>query len=180
MMVSVTSFTTSRHIGPDDFARDPHAAKYRGELSAHPEAFERLLSLLNDQANEQRLVDAEHHDMPALCGVVHQLETDPTIESVLAVGPASYRFRQAVGVAVKLKMAKLGWHTTGRKGAVRGADHFVKAERYVADDERSGSGATAAALDAILDIGDDAERDRTGQDLMEALASSRRTEGRPF
>ena len=31
---------------------DPHAAKYRGEIDAHPEAFTRLFALLNDRANE--------------------------------------------------------------------------------------------------------------------------------
>lgn len=174
-------FTTSRHVGSDDFVRDPHAARYRGEIAAHQEAFDRLLALLNDPANEQRLVDAERHDLPALCGVVHQVEEDPVIERVLATGPASYRFRQAIGVAVKLKMAKLGWQTTGRKGTVKGAVHFSKAERYVAmDDRETQRSVAAAALDAVLEIGDDSERDRTGSELMDALGSARAAEGRPF
>ena len=35
-------------------------------LKVRPEAFERLLRLLNDPANEQRLVDAEALGLPAL------------------------------------------------------------------------------------------------------------------
>lgn len=171
-----------RDIRHDDFLDDPHAAKYRGELARHPEAFVRLFAQLNDPANEQRLIDAEMHKLPALCGVVRFIEADPAIEAVLAGGRSGYRFRQTVGVAVKLKMAKLGWRTTGRKGSVKGAKYFTKAEHYAADpstrdDQKSKA---LAALDAVMAIGDDDERDATGRELMSALAAARRTEGRPF
>jgi hypothetical protein len=49
---------------------------------------------------------------------------------VLELGSAGHRFRQAVGVAVRLKMEALGWSTTGRKAAVPGAHYFTKAECY--------------------------------------------------
>ncbi|WP_428120442.1 hypothetical protein [Candidatus Poriferisodalis sp.] len=177
-----------RDISADDFARDPHAAKYRGELGRHPEAYRRLFALLNDRANEQRLVDAEMHGLPALCGVVRFIETDPKIRMVLAVGPSSFRTRQTVGVAVKLKMAKLGWRATGRKGAVKGSAHFTKAERYVADAAMpataslpaSPSSRALAALDAVSAIGDVDEREQTSRKLFKALAATRRSEGRPF
>ena len=177
-----------RDISADDFARDPHAAKYRDELGRHPGAYRQLFALLNDRANEQRLVDAEMHGLPALCGVVRFIETDPKIVAVLAGGPSSFRTRQTVGVAVKLKMAKLGWHATGRKGAVKGSAHFTKAERYVADAAMPATAAlpaspasrALAALDAVSAIGDIDEREQTGRELFEALAATRRSEGRPF
>lgn len=176
------STITTRTIGQDDFSNDPHAAKYRGELTRHPEAFVRLFALLNDPANERRLIDAEVHDLPALSGVVRFIEADPAIRPVLAQGSAGYRFRQTVGVALKLKMAKLGWRTTGRKGTVKGAEHFRKAEHYVADSSAQDNTATRAlaALDAVAGIGDEDEREATGRELMDALAATRHAEGRPF
>lgn len=178
----MTSTATGRRLRESDFDRDSHAARYRGELERHPEASRRLFAHLNDPANEQRLVDAEMHGLPALAGIARFLEADPVIEPVLASGPAGFRFRQTVGVAVKLKMARLGWRTTGRKGTVRGATHFSKAEHFAAggdaDDDRSLR--ARAALDAVASIGDDAERESTGRELMDALAASRRAEGRSF
>jgi hypothetical protein len=169
-------------VGPADFEADAHAVKYRGQLEAHPEAFDRLFGLLNDRSNEQRLVDAEMQGMPALAGVVRFIESDPVIAGVLDTGPAGFRFRQTVGVAIKLKMGKLGWRTTGRKGSVRGARHFTKAEHYRHDppDDAVYADTARAALDAVARIGDSDERHLTGQTLMQALAATRRSEGRPF
>jgi len=161
---------------------DAHASKYRAELDSHPVAFRRLLEVLNDPANEQRLVDAEVHGMPALAGVVRFVESDPDIAQVLHRGSQSNRFRQTVGVAVKLKMAKLGWATTGRKGSVRGALHFTKAEHYEPRREVAphDTDRALAALDRVLRIGDDDERTETGRFLAETLAAARASEGRAF
>lgn len=166
----------------NDFKRDSHAAKYVVELDCRPEAADRLLRLLNDPANEQRLVDAEMNGMPALAGVARFLEDDPVIGEVLDTDPASLRFRQAVGVAIKLKMAKLGWRTTGTKGAVRGSRHFTKAERYAEErlDDDTYRERALAAMEAIMHIGDQQEHEETFNFLMEALAETRRAEGRPF
>ena len=37
-----------------------------------------------------------------------------------------------------------------------------------------------AAIDAVGQIGEDSERQSTGRALMDALAATRRSEGRPF
>ena len=178
-----------RVVGPIDFLVDSHAAKYVVELESRPEAFERLFGLLNDPANEQRLIDAECHGMPALTGVVRFIEDDPAIARVLETGSAALRFRQAVGVAVKLKMARLGWDATGRKGAVRGAHYFAKAEHFAEaerDDDGENEGLSAyairvkAGLKAIAEIGDPEEQAETCDYLMKALAETRRAEGRVF
>ncbi|MCQ3812786.1 MAG: hypothetical protein KTV68_19800 [Acidimicrobiia bacterium] len=169
-------------VGINDFKRDSHAAKYVVELDCRPVAAERLFWLLNRPANEQRLEDAEMNGMPALAGVARLLEDDPVIGEILDTDPASLRFRQAVGVAIKLKMAKLGWQTTGTKGAVRGARHFTKAERYAQEelDEDARRERALAALEAVKHIGSKREQEETGRYLMEALAETRRAEGRPF
>lgn len=172
----------SRELGASDFAADAHAAKYRGEIGRRPEAWLRLFSILNDPENERRLTDAEMHGFPALCGVARFVETDPVISSTLADSGSSLRLRQAIGVAIKLKMAKLGWRPTGRKGAVRGSRYFTKAEHYAADSAMYTDAATRAlrALDAVAAIGSAEEREETARLLMDALAASRHAEGRPF
>jgi hypothetical protein len=179
-MATVTKRNSRLHLR--DFAIDAHAAKYRAELDAHPVAVRRLLEILNDPAHEQRLVDAEMHGLPALAGVVRYVESDPDIGLVLHTGIQSNRFRQTVGVAVKLKMAKLGWIATGRKGSVRGALHFTKSEHYEPQGEVASHDAqrALAALDRVLRIGDDEERGETGRFLTESLAAARASEGRPF
>ena len=182
MAVDVAPLAASRELGAADFAADFHAAKYRDEFARHPEALLRLLSILNDAENERRLADAEMHGLPALCGVTRFIEEDPVIKRVLADADTSLRLRQTIGVAVKLKMAKLGWRPTGRKGAARGSRHFTRAEHYAdADAARADPSAGAlAALDVVAAIGSDEEREETARQLMEALAAGRQAEGRPF
>lgn len=170
----------NRELGVDDFNRDSHATKYRGEIDARPEAFDRLFGLLNDPANEQRLADAEMLGLPALTGVVRFIEADPTIAQALETG--GNRFRQTVGVAIRLKMEQLGWRKTGRKRTVRGSRHFTKAERYFKESLSDQDHAKRAleALEAVARIGDEREREQTGRELMEALAATRQAEGRVF
>lgn len=170
--------TITQCLEAEDFRRDPHARRYRGQLHDHPLAFKRLFELLNDPANEQRLMDAESYGKPALAGVVRFIEADPEIAALVE----SDRFRQTVGVAIKLKMAKLGWQKTGRKGTVSGARYFAKAERYTKQEEAEpGYTSTAlATLEAVAEIGDDGEREETARFLMEALEKTRRESGRVF
>ena len=169
---------TAQCLSTEDFGRDPHARRYRDQLHNHPIAFKRLFELLNDPANEQRLIDAGSYGKPALAGVVRFIEADPDIGTLVE----SDRFRQTVGVAVRLKMAKLGWQKTGKKGTVTGARCFVKAERYTKREETEAGYTTTAlaALGTVAEIGDDREREETGRFLMDALAGTRRESGRVF
>jgi hypothetical protein len=179
----MTSVIPGRRLGREDFEADRHAARYLREFDLHPEAMRRLVDLLNEPDSVRHLQEAElRHGMPALAGVIGEIEGDPAIEAVLRSGPDGYRFRQTVGVAVKLKMGRLGWRATGRKGSVRRARYFTKAEHYevqpaVASDVRFRG---LAALDAVARIGDEDERADTGRELLDALAESRAAEGRAF
>ena len=161
---------TPQRLEAEDFIHDPHARKYRGQLDDHPLAFERLFDLLNDPANEFRLIDAELYDKPALAGVVQFIEDDPAIAPVLE----QPRFRQTVGVAVKLKMAKLGWQKTGRKGIVTGARYFRKAERYTRhlDADPGYAATTPAALKTAVQTGDENERTEAGHVAMGTFAKA--------
>lgn len=180
----MTPTTAVRHrLTRADFAADRHAARYLGQFDEHPEAMERLLDLLNDPDNVRSLQDAERrHGVPALSGIVTQIEDDPTIHAVLASGQQGHRFRQTVGVAVKLQMGLLGWQSTGRKGTVRRARYFTKAEHFEgpAQPPTDPRARGLAALDAVEAIGDERERSATGRELLDALAESRAAEGRVF
>lgn len=117
---------TAQHI-----SEDPHARLYAGQMDLYPEAAQAVLSILNDPLNEQRMVDVELlYERPALAGIVREIEANADIAPVLDSGPAALRFRQFVGVAVRLKMEQMGWRKTGTKGAVTGSSRFTKAERY--------------------------------------------------
>jgi hypothetical protein len=169
-------------ITVEGFLADRHATRYRDVIDDHPEAFAQLLAIVNDPLQQVQLVAAERYGRPALSGVVQAIEADEHIVELLD-SPASARFRQTVGVVVKLEMQALGWSTTGRKGPVRGAKYFKQAERYEppplvehpAEKDRA-----RAALEAITEIGDEPERAATAAQLLRALADSRRAENRPF
>ena len=168
-------------ISTEAFLRDQHAAKYRDVVASHSDAFARVVAVLNDPYHQGQLLAAERFGHPALSGVVRTIENDEVVARSLA-SPTSRRFRQAVGVAIRLTMEGLGWTTTGRKGPVRGATHFKTSERYAPPlaPELTPSDRARAALEAIAGIGDEAERDQTAKELLAALAESRRAENRPF
>jgi hypothetical protein len=89
-----------------------------------------------------------HHDRAPLAGVVRELESEPAINRFLGrIHPRrSQRFRQAVGVLIRMIMEQRGWEKTGKKGSlgVRNkvaagrprhntgglAFWFIRAERY--------------------------------------------------
>ena len=94
-----------------------------------------------------------HHDRPALAGVICEFEHRQDVDQFFRTndGHVTTRFRQAIGVVVRIIMESHGWQTTGRKGSLgvrgkvptrtetSGAYHntgglalwFTRAERYV-------------------------------------------------
>jgi hypothetical protein len=121
---------------------------------ADSKLFQAVLAFFDDEARQRRMVEAEiHHDRPPLAGVVREFESLPEVNRFLASRPPSRakRLRQAVGVAVRIVMERLGWTKTGKKGSLGvrtrlgrqpscvGACHntgglafwFLRAERYV-------------------------------------------------
>jgi len=159
------------------FEADAYATRFLGTIDARPDLADRLFALLNDPANEQRLADAASDGRPAISGVSRLLESDPVVGAALQ-DRADHRLRQLIGVAVRLKMERLGWATTGRKATV-GSEHIGKAEVYTRGENNAASLAMAA-LDRLTGIGDEAERAATVATLLGALAESRAAEGRPF
>lgn len=184
---SLNSVVTNPHAPPivitaEDFLADPHAAKYRDVAENHAEALARVLAILNDPNGQAQLVAAQRFGHPALSGVVRAVEADEIVAATLS-SPAGPRFRQAVGVAVRLTMEALGWATTRKKGPVRGARVFKTSERYsgpATSPQLEPARRARAALEMVELIGDERERDETARDVMAALAASRRAENRPF
>lgn len=115
-------------VDRSSFAADAHGSKYLKSLDSHPAARDRFFELLNEHCSEHRLIDAETLGHPALAGIVRFLDDDPDVGPVVAV---ELRFRQAVGVGIRLKMEELAWMKTGVKGPLS-STNFSRAERYVA------------------------------------------------
>jgi hypothetical protein len=111
--------------------------------------FQTVLEFFDNEDRQWRMENAEvHHDRAPLAGVVREFEADPTINRFLAGVHAKQtkRFRQAVGVLVRMIMEQKGWQKTGKQGSlgVRSAaagsspSHntgglafwFIRAERY--------------------------------------------------
>ena len=161
------------------FAADTHAARYLGALTADRLAFDRLIDLIN-RPESARALTSVPPGQPALAGIVALLEADPVLARAVSSGPGSLRFRQGVGVAVRLRMEQLGWRTTGQKGTVRGSKFLGKAERYVPAADLTPADRARAALGRVMDIGSDEERTETSVELQRALLETRRAAGRPF
>ena len=111
--------------------------------------FEPVLEFFSDEDRQRRMEESEiHHDRPALAGVVRELESHPDVARFLKGlhHQKSKRFRQAVGLVVRMIMEARGWKKTGRKGSLgvrapktREVPHhntgglafwFIRAERY--------------------------------------------------
>jgi len=73
----------TRRLSRDDFVDDRHAARYTREFEVHAAAMQRLLELLNEPDSERRLEEAElRHGMPALAGIIDEIESDAAIEDI--------------------------------------------------------------------------------------------------
>ena len=137
----------------EQFAEDDQGRRFADVMNDTRISFIAILEFFDEPDRQRRMVEAERdHDRPALAGVVRELEARPDVSQFFLVNGrhTTTRFRQAVGVVVKIVMRERGWRTTGRKGslgvrskatpATTGAenDHntgglalwFTRAERY--------------------------------------------------
>jgi hypothetical protein len=108
-------------ISRDEFLRDRQGRTFTDVVQDAEQPFELVLDLFSNEEWQRRMEDAElHHDRPPLAGVVRELEAEPTIDRFLNSTdlPRTKRFRQAVGVLVRMTMERRGWRRTGRKGSM--------------------------------------------------------------
>ncbi len=137
----------------EQFAQDRQGRRFADVLNGTRISFAAILDFFNHPDRQRRLVESElHHDRPALAGVVRELEHRQDVDKFFRTndGHVTTRFRQAIGVVVRVIMEAHGWKTTGRKGSLgvrakvatrtpsAGAYHntgglavwFTRAERY--------------------------------------------------
>lgn len=147
------SKTNCVSVTRDEFMNDRQGRTFADVWDDPEQPIDELLALLNDEQRQRRMEESEtHHDRPPLAGIVRELESQPGIDRFLASAHPrrTKRFRQAVGVLVRIIMEARGWQKTGRKGSLgvrakiephtesAGAYHntgglaywFLRAERY--------------------------------------------------
>jgi hypothetical protein len=116
-----------------EFRQDDQGRRYADVLAMA--GFDHVLSFFDDRGRQRRMLESEqHHDRPALAGVVRELELDVKIKKFYdGLSPKeAVRFRQAVGVIVRIVMVKAGWNQTGLRGSLKGLSKwFSRSERYV-------------------------------------------------
>ena len=136
-------------ITRETFLQDSQGRTFADVLNDSEQPFDVLLEFFNREDCQRRMEESEiHHDRPAMAGVVRELELLPEVDQFLGEvhGHKTKRFRQAVGVLVRMIMEARGWQKTGRKGSlgVRAAQEravprhntgglafwFLRAERY--------------------------------------------------
>ena len=103
----------------DDFLKDSQGRRFADVANDPHVQWDKWIDWLNHKARQDRLEMAEvHFDMPALAGILKELEAEPFVRDYFARRPpqATLRTKQALGVLVKLHMETRGWRTTGIKG----------------------------------------------------------------
>lgn len=132
------------------FLDDSQGKTFADIVNDPSQPFDVVFNFFDDARRQQRMEEAEiHHDRAPLAGVIRELESLPEINDFLAStrNRRNARFKQAVGVLVRIIMERRGWKKTGRKGslgvraakAARTPTHnsgglafwFLRAERYV-------------------------------------------------
>lgn len=132
-----------------DFLQDRQGKTFSDVVNDEEQPFDVVLEFFSDVNRQQRMDESElHHDRSPLAGVVRELESQPAIDKFLGRAHVrrNTRFRQAIGVLVRIIMERRGWKKTGRKGSLgvrasraegRPAHNtgglafwFIRAERY--------------------------------------------------
>jgi hypothetical protein len=142
-------------ITAEEFLADRQGRTFADVVNGSEQPFGEALKFFNDGDRQRRMEESElHHDRAPLAGVVRELESLPAVNRFLSrIHPRrSQRFRQAIGVLIRIIMEKRGWKKTGKKGSlgVRNtsaagqprhntgglAFWFLRAERYAHPDHK--------------------------------------------
>lgn len=140
-------------VSRETFLSDGQGKTFSDVVNDRKQPFGAVLEFFDDADRQRRMEESElHHDRSPLAGVVRELEALPAIDQFLGAAKVrrNTRFRQAIGVVVRMIMEQRGWQKTGRKGSLgvraeatagvpahnKGglAFWFVRAERYERSD----------------------------------------------
>ncbi len=103
------------------FQQDRQGRRFADVLNDPRISFRAILAFFDDPDRQRRMVESElHHDRPALAGVVRELEALPEVHEFFRAHEShtTTRFRQAIGVVVRIVMEGQGYRRTGRKGSL--------------------------------------------------------------
>lgn len=116
-----------------EFRADKFGRRYADVLEMP--GFVLVLEFFDDEDRQRRMIESErHHDRPPLAGVIRELEANDDVKRSYKRLSAkqAIRFRQAVGVIVRIVMAKHGWTPANGRGSLTGLSKwFSRAERYI-------------------------------------------------
>jgi len=108
-------------ITREEFLKDAQGRTFADVLNDPEQPFDRVIQFFSQADRQRRMEESElHHDRSPLSGVVRELESVPEIDRFLAAAEIkrNNRFRQAIGVLVRIIMERRGWQKTGRKGSL--------------------------------------------------------------
>ena len=112
---------TKTCVTRDVFLEDRQGKTFADVVNDPEQPFDAVLEFFRDAGRQRRMEESElHHDRSPLAGVVRELESQPNIDQFLAGAHVrrNTRFRQAIGVLVRMIMERRGWRKTGRKGSL--------------------------------------------------------------
>ena len=104
------------------FAQDRQGRRFADVLSDTRISFPAILDFFNHPDRQRRLIESElHHDRPALAGVVRELEHRRDVDQFFRTndGHVTTRFRQAIGVVVRIIMEVARLENDGAEGVAR-------------------------------------------------------------
>jgi hypothetical protein len=114
------------------FLDDSQGRRYTDVLSDPRYNFDQVLNFFDDERRQDILVMAEERfETAPLVGVVKEFESIPWINDFFRGndGHTTTRFRQAVGVVVKVVMAQKGWHPIKQRAALGQRRHVAARTR---------------------------------------------------
>lgn len=105
----------------EDFQNDRQGQRFSDVVRDDRINFHIVIDFFNHPSRIRAMEEAElYHDRPAFAGVVQEFENIPEIDRFLS-GEDSHgtkRFRQSIGVLIRMHMESRGWQRTGRKGSL--------------------------------------------------------------
>jgi hypothetical protein len=138
LLIATESFKPVK-ITLADFLADFQGQKFSSIVKSPLWDFELILNFLSTPEAQRRMLDSIiHHERPPVAGIIKELERilnpiglDPNLDQT--------RAKQAIGIAVKIVMEKLGYQLS--KGKTTSLDTltkwFARVPYYVPREERS-------------------------------------------
>lgn len=128
-------------LSTKSFEVAPHGRRFLPVVNNPKVPVRQVMYLLNDPQNLDGMAFVtENIEYPALGAIVKKLEQIPEVDKYFRSTPSrdTLKFRQCVGMAVRLAMEEKGFRTTGKKGSIGSiSEWFTRAEIFEASSKVS-------------------------------------------